>query len=162
MAADPRFAELLRALHEHGVEFVVVEGVAAVLEGAPLSTFDLDIVPRWTPENLDRLASALESLDAVYSDPAGRSFKATRQRLENPGHHLLETRLGPLDVLGTIGRSRRFEDLVSSTVTYEVDGRSYRVLDLDTQIAVKREAGREKDRAALPLLERTRDKAKAR
>ena len=158
MAADPRFAELLRVLHDHGVEFVVVGGVAAVLEGAPLSTFDLDIVPRWSGENLDRLAVALESLEALYGDPAGREIKPTRERLASPGHHLLDTRLGPLDVLGTIGRARRFEDLEGSTVTYEVDGRSYRVLDLDTQIEVKREAGREKDRAALPLLVRTREK----
>lgn len=158
MGAVPRFAELLRVLHDHGVEFVVVGGVAAVLEGAPLSTFDLDIVPRWSPENLDRLAAALQSLEALYSDPAGRHIESTRQRLESPGHHLLETRLGPLDVLGTIGRSRRFENFENSTVTYELDGRSYRVLDLDTQIAVKREAGREKDEAALPLLERTREK----
>lgn len=155
MAVVPRFAELLKVLDEHGVEFVVVGGVAAVLEGAPLTTFDVDIVPLWSPENLDRLAIALQVLAARYSDPAGRDITPTRERLESPGHHLLETRLGPLDVLGTIGRSRRFEDLEGATVTYELDGRTYRVLDLSTQIDVKREAGREKDRAALPLLERT-------
>ena len=68
MAADPRFAELLRELHDHGVEFVVVGGVAAVLEGAPLSTFDLDIVPRWSPENLDRLALVLNDEFAAAMD----------------------------------------------------------------------------------------------
>ena len=39
-----RFRELLCALVEGGVHFIVVGGVAAVLEGAPVSTFDLDIV----------------------------------------------------------------------------------------------------------------------
>ena len=111
MAVVPRFAELLAALFDHGVEFIVVGGVAAVLEGAPISTFDLDIVPRWSPENLDRLAGALEALDALYR---GRDIRPTRERLESPGHHLLETRLGALDVLGTVSPSRRFEDLERS------------------------------------------------
>jgi hypothetical protein len=152
MAVVPRFAELLAALHDHGVEFIVVGGVAAVLEGAPISTFDLDIVPRWSSENLDRLAGALEALDALYR---GRDIRPTRDRLESPGHHLLETRLGALDVLGTVSPSRAFEDLEPSTVEYEVEGRRYRVLDLATQIDVKRHVGRDKDKAVLPILERT-------
>ena len=39
-----RFLELLQSLVEGNVEFIVVGGVAAVLEGVPVSTFDLDIV----------------------------------------------------------------------------------------------------------------------
>ncbi len=152
MAVVPRFAELLADLHDHGVEFIVVGGVAAVLEGAPISTFDLDIVPRWSLENIDRLAGALEALDALYR---GRNIRPTRDRLESPGHHLLETRLGALDVLGTVSPSRAFEDLEPSTVEYEVEGRRYRVLDLATQIDVKRHLGRDKDKAVLPMLERT-------
>jgi hypothetical protein len=35
----------------HDVEFIVVGGVAAVLQGAPVVTFDLDILHRRTPEN---------------------------------------------------------------------------------------------------------------
>ncbi len=155
MGGVPRFAELLGVLGEHGVEFIVVGGVAAVLEGAPMSTFDLDILPRWSPANLDRLADALAQLDAVYVDPAGREFRPARECLKAAGHHLLQTRLGELDVLGSIGKGRRFEDLEHSTVTYELGGRAYRVLELAAQIEVKRELGREKDRAALPLLERT-------
>jgi hypothetical protein len=35
---------LLKGLNEAGVEFVLVGGVAAVAQGAPVTTFDLDIV----------------------------------------------------------------------------------------------------------------------
>ncbi len=55
----PRFKDALDVLARHGVEFVVVGGVAAVLAGAPISTFDLDIVPARSPANLARLLSAL-------------------------------------------------------------------------------------------------------
>lgn len=40
----PRFAELVALLAEHGVEFIIVGGAAAVLQGASLTTFDLDVL----------------------------------------------------------------------------------------------------------------------
>jgi len=44
---DPR--ELLDALAGHGVEFLVVGGVAARLHGSPTLTQDLDIVAATAP-----------------------------------------------------------------------------------------------------------------
>lgn len=46
-------ARLIQALGDGGVEFIVVGGAAAVLHGAPITTRDLDIVHRRTPENVD-------------------------------------------------------------------------------------------------------------
>ena len=45
---------ILRALVEAGVEFIVVGGVAAVLNGAPVSTFDLDVVHARDAANVAR------------------------------------------------------------------------------------------------------------
>jgi hypothetical protein len=42
--ARPEFLEIARCLVENGVEFILVGGVAAIVQGAPVSTFDLDIV----------------------------------------------------------------------------------------------------------------------
>src|SRR5262249_23771540 len=53
------FKALLRILSGAGVEFIVVEGVAAVLHGASRVTFDLDVVYRRTSDNIDRLVLAL-------------------------------------------------------------------------------------------------------
>ena len=44
MPAAIRFLDLLRVLDRHKVDFIVVGGVAAILEGAPVATFDLDIM----------------------------------------------------------------------------------------------------------------------
>jgi hypothetical protein len=44
MESAPRYLDILEALARHQVEHIVVGGVAAILEGAPISTFDLDIV----------------------------------------------------------------------------------------------------------------------
>lgn len=48
----PRYFQLLELLSQNEVEFVVVGGVAAILEGAPITTLDLDIVYEGSPENL--------------------------------------------------------------------------------------------------------------
>ena len=62
--------ELLRGVHRHGVEYVVVGGLAAVLQGAPVTTLDVDIVYARSEENVGRLEAALTELDArVRTDP---------------------------------------------------------------------------------------------
>jgi hypothetical protein len=62
-AAD--LAALLAALCDSGVEFIIVGGVAAVLQGVPITTTDLDIVHRRTPENVACLLEVLLKLDAT-------------------------------------------------------------------------------------------------
>lgn len=149
-------SRLLRVLAEHDVRFIVVGGVCAVIHGAPVSTFDLDIVPERSDENAARLLSALASVDAVHRDLAGRSIAPDASRLRGPGHNLFMTRSGPLDILGTIGRGRDFAELESRSRTIDLgDGLAVRVLDLDALIEVKREVAREKDLATLPILVRT-------
>jgi hypothetical protein len=154
---------LLRALAEHDVQFMVVGGVCGVIHGAPVSTFDLDIVPERSDGNVARLVKALESVQATHRDLAGRSITPDASRLLGPGHNLFMTSSGPLDILGTIGRGRDFNALTSRSRTIELGaGLSVRVLDLDALIDVKREAAREKDLATLPVLVRTLEERRRR
>ncbi len=155
MPAASRFLDLLRVLADYEVEFIVVGGVAAILEGAPISTFDLDVVHRRSPANIERLLEALQSLNARYQDPAGRHIEPDESKLSSPGQQQLLTDLGPLDVLGSIGSDRGFDELSTHCVTYELDDLRLKVLNLATVIQSKEEAGRDKDRAALPVLYRT-------
>lgn len=66
------YLEILKTLRSHGVDFVVVGGVCAVLHGAPLATFDLDVLHSREPHNLARLMAALEELDVHYRVPGRR------------------------------------------------------------------------------------------
>jgi predicted nucleotidyltransferase len=146
----------LRALSEGGVEFVVVGGLAAVLNGAPVNTFDLDIVPARNEENISRLLRVLDGLDAVYRMQRERRLKPNASHLSSPGHHNLITDCGPLDVLGTIGRGLGYEDLLPHTTEMEVGGGvRVQVLDLAMIVALKEELAGEKDLAVLPILRRT-------
>lgn len=157
----PRYLSTLERLAAHRVELVVVGGVAAVLQGAPVVTFDLDVVHRRTGENVERLFDALEELEARYrGDP--RALRPSRELLRGPGHHLLATTLGPLDLLGAIGDGLAYEDLVVDTVTLDLPGLAVPVLELSRLIAVKESLGRPKDLAALPTLRATLDEIRRR
>lgn len=155
MAVAPRFLDILKVLSRHGVDYLVVGGVAAIFHGAPVATLDLDIMPRPTRENRERLLVALGEIHARYLDPAGRLIVPDAGKLETLHIHRLVTDLGALDVLSHIGNGLTYQDLTGETLTHEVEGISVRVLNLATIIRSKEEANRDKDHAVLPILKRT-------
>ena len=153
---DSNFLTALRALHEGGVKFVIVGGLAAVLNGAPVNTLDLDIVPARDEANVARLLRVLDALEAIYRMQPERRLRPDASHLSSPGHHNLITNCGPLDVLGTIGGGLGYEDLLPHTVEMETGGGvRVRVLNLATIVALKEELAGEKDLAVLPILRRT-------
>jgi hypothetical protein len=150
------FFAILEVLVRHKVDFVLVGGVAAVLQGAPINTFDLDIVQSREPGNITRLVNALRELDAVYRMQPERRLQPNSSHLSSAGHNLLVTKFGPLDVLGTIGHGHGWDELAARTDTVTLgEGLSVAVLNLPMQIAVKEEVAGEKDAHALPILRRT-------
>lgn len=152
----PNFLSLLRALRKAQVDFIVVGGVSGVLQGAPLTTFDLDIVHARDPANVQRLLAVLEKLHASYRIPGARHQKPQRSHLESTGHQLLITDAGPLDLLGTIGRGFGYSELINDTLEMEVEkGLGVQVLKLEALIDIKAQTAGEKDRAALMILRQT-------
>jgi hypothetical protein len=149
------FAEILRVLHAHKVRFIVVGGVGAVLQGAPISTFDLDIVHARSRANCARLVKALKTIGASYREHPKPIFP-TAALLESPGHHLLITRHGPLDVLGAIGEGRDYRQLSKSSQALVLEpGLRVRILRLPLLVEIKEETARGKDQAVLPILRQT-------
>jgi hypothetical protein len=147
-----RFDEILRVLWQHDVDFIVVGGIAAILQGSPLTTEDVDVVYLTSDENRARLLTALDELEARYLDPAGRHIEPDADRLAAMRIHLLTTRYGRLDVLRTVGAGLGYDDLVGSTIELEVAEFRIRVLDLAMIIESKEQANRPKDRSQLPFL----------
>jgi len=59
-------SEVLVGLLEAGVDFILVGGLVAVIQGAPVTTMDVDIVHSQSLENIDRLLAFLKSVEAVH------------------------------------------------------------------------------------------------
>ncbi|MCK5188393.1 MAG: hypothetical protein KAR43_14810 [Deltaproteobacteria bacterium] len=151
----PDFFKILQILAEHEVDFIVVGGICAVLHGAPVSTFDLDIVHSRAPENIRHLISALNQMDACYRGRGDQRLVPDSYHLVSTGHHLLMTTYGPLDVLGTIGSGRDYEGLFGHSEEIIVDDLQLRLLDLENLIMVKEETASAKDQVVIPILRQT-------
>ena len=142
--ASPSLESLLETLATSDVEFIVVGLLAAVAQGAPVTTHDLDIVHRRTPENIAKLVDVLvNTLEASYR---GRPdvLRPTAEVLSGPGHSLLKTKLGPLDVLGAIEGGRDYDSLLPDSRRIEISGHVVHVLSLATLIELKRGSTRER------------------
>jgi len=150
----PQIIEIFRVLDSHRVEFIIVGGVCAVLLGAPITTFDLAMVHSRTPGNLQFLMNALMDLDASYRGHP-KQIKPDIESLASPGHHLLITRFGPLDLLGTIERDLGYAHLIGHSEEIQIENLVFRILSLEYLVEIKEESSREKDRLILPVLKHT-------
>lgn len=163
---DP--TRILLVLDEHGVDYIVVGGIAAQAYGATRATGDLDCVPKSTRENLDRLAGALVTLGAYLRVGGMTEEEARALPLRLDGDMLGRTRVttsmtaaGPLDVLMDIpdrsGARRGYDDLAPRSELLTAVGVVVRVADLDDVIQSKEYADRPKDHDALTELRALRD-----
>lgn len=150
------FRALVRALADHQVEFIIVGGLAGVLQGAPVNTNDLDILYSLAGSNPTRLLAALDELGAIFRDDS-RKLKPNLTHLTSRGHKLLSTARGDLDCLGTIEENTTYEDLLGHIDLMDLDGVVVQVVSLPRLIEIKSKLTRTKDKLALLQLEATLD-----
>lgn len=155
MPSASQLTALLRRLTEAEVRFVLVGGLAAVAQGAPIMTRDVDVVHARDEANLDALMRVLVALHAVYRGRPGAPLQPKREHLAGLGHHLLKTDLGPLDVLGAIHGGRDYDALLLESVELPLPFGTIRVLSLESIVRDKRSSTEEKDRLMVPILEST-------
>jgi hypothetical protein len=143
---DPR--SMLLVLAEHGVDFVVVGGVAVQTHGHGRFTRDLDVVPRPGVLNLSRLGEALASMGARLRRASGPLDVTDPQLLKRAPLVSVDTVYGRLDIINVAamkGAPSSYEELRERAVEAEIDGRTVAVAGLDDLIRMKRAAGRDLD-----------------
>jgi hypothetical protein len=152
------FRALLESLHEHGVVFVIVGGIAATLHGSARLTFDLDIVYERSRENLDRIVAALAPFKPyLRGAPEGLPFKFDAETLKRGLNFTFTTTDGPIDLLGEISGVGNYAVARQHSEEAHMFGGTYYFLDLETLIISKKAAGRPKDFDAIAELEAIRE-----
>lgn len=149
--ADALFA----CLDQHRVRYVLIGGLAAVLHGSPLLTSDADICPARDPENLTRLAAALDDLDArIRSSDTPEGVRFSRDATFLGGVDLLNliTRAGDLDLAFVPAGGAGYEDLARRALPVRIRNVTISVASLEDVIRSKEAADRPKDRRSLPVL----------
>ncbi len=146
---------ILEVLAEHGVEYVMIGGLAAAIHGSDLVTGDLDITPDQGDDNLSRLSAALHQLDArirSVDSPGGLPFSHDGRSLGAAAVWKLLTIAGDLDISFVPSGTQGFADLRRDAIAIEILGAPTNVASLTDIIRSKEAAGRPKDLAALPML----------
>lgn len=152
-----RLRALLQRLTEHGVDFVIVGGVAVILQASPRFTRDLDICYAPEQENLDRLGEVLVELGAkLRGIEEDLPFVPDARALRHTQMLTLVTADGGLDLLVEPEGSPSYPALRRRADDIDLDGIGVRVASIDDLIAMKRAAGRPQDLVDLESLELAR------
>jgi hypothetical protein len=134
--------QLLRELHNHEVEYVLVGGMALNILGLVRPTDDVDLFVRPTEENIARLRKALR---AVWDDPAIEEIAAAELASDIP-----VVRYGPpdsdliVDVISRLGTAFRYEDIEFTIQPH--DGIPVRLATPRMLYRMKRDTIRDTDR----------------
>lgn len=138
---------LLRTLVDHGVDFVVVGGLAGLAHGSAYPTYDLDVAYSRDRENVVRLTAALEEIGvALRGAPADPPFQLEAKTIEKGANFTFDSSYGSVDILGDAAGIRGYDELRGEAATATIEGVEVRVASIDHLIAMKRAANRPKDR----------------
>jgi hypothetical protein len=149
-------------LARHRVDYIVIGGIGVRLWGSPRLTEDVDICPATERANLERLASALQEMDAKFQPldmEEGAPTPPWDARAFGP--HLgaslpTTTRFGWLDLWFRPTGTDGYPDLIKGAATVEVQDLAVRLASLDDIIRSKAASGRDKDLEAMRHLQELR------
>lgn len=150
---------ILRILLRHGVEFIVIGGLAGRAWGSPTITNDLDVCYNRSNENLGRLVAALRELNVTLRGVRERvPFILDEKTFKLGDSFTFETIAGNLDCLGTPSGTSGYHDLRVNAEEIDL-GEGLRVwfTSLDDLIRMKRASRRRKDLIELEILEAVLD-----
>jgi hypothetical protein len=143
----PELDKLLGPLIDHGVDFVLIGGQAGISHGSAYPSYDLDVLYTRDHDNVVRLVAALEEIGVrLRGAPEDLPFVLDARTVENGANFTFITPYGDLDVLADAAGMPSYKELKSAAVDSEVFGHLIKVASIDHLIAMKRAAGRTKDK----------------
>ena len=153
MDAAPLLGLVAGAMRDERLEAVLIGNAGAALQGAPVTTIDLDFLFRRTPRNLRKLRAVADRLSATVLRPYYPASDLFRLVRDADGLQV--------DFMATVHGLRSFEGVRDRATRLDVGGAPVLVASLSDIIKSKRAAKRPQDLAVLPLLEQAREEAEA-
>lgn len=144
---NENFKDMLLALNDAGVEYLLVGAYALAAHGSPRATGDIDFWVRADLENAKRVWRALASFGAPMHEITVEDFSVPRI--------VFQIGVPPerIDILTYIS-GVDFTEAWPARMTVEIDGINVPVLGLNELYRNKASSGREKDNADLPTIRR--------
>ncbi len=135
--------EVVETFSREGVDYLFIGNSGAIILGFPATTQDVDLFVRKSADNGERIIRALKGMGFEIGVELAAAIRS--------GKDFIQIKTGPFDVDLVFAPDgiESYEAAKSRSVMQD----AYPVACIDDIIASKRAAGREKDRASLPLLE---------
>jgi hypothetical protein len=149
--AAPILAVIAEVLNRHKLEAIMIGNAAAAIQGAPVTTVDVDFLFRKTPANIKKLKAVRDDLGAVLLRPhypVGDLFRIMRD------DDLLQ-----IDFMCVVAGVGSFEGLRKRAMRVDFGRGTLYVASLADIIKSKKAAGRRKDLAVMEVLEHALTKA---
>jgi hypothetical protein len=143
---------ILRALAAHGVDYVLIGGLAVQTHGHVRTTNDADLIPAPDPANLKRLAAALRDLDARVLNAGEEGTEIDAKMLPRATIWQFVTRDGGIDVMHEVPGGRPYAELSKRALHVRLGDIEVPVADLDDLIQMKLARGRAVDLADVAAL----------
>jgi hypothetical protein len=141
--SDPQ--RIFAALDAHGVEYVVVGGLAVQVHGHVRMTNDVDLIPAPRRANMRRLAKALNDLGARVLNKGSEDMRIDANMLPRATLWQFTTAAGDIDVLHDVPGAARFEDLRVRALEVGLGALRIPFAGRDDMISMKRASGRPVD-----------------
>lgn len=140
------YRDILHALSDENVRFILVGAYALAAHGYPRATMDIDIWVMPSPDNAEAVLRALSSFGAPLHN-------LTKEDLEKEGT-VFQIGVAPrrIDII-TAATGLTFEHTYQNSVLVNIDGIDIHIPSIDDLIINKRATGRTKDLADAEALE---------
>jgi hypothetical protein len=140
------YKDMLHALSDEKVKFVLVGAYALAAHGYPRATMDIDIWIMPSPENADAVLRALRRFGAALHN-------LTKEDLQKDGT-VFQIGVAPrrIDII-TTASGLQFEPTYRASIPVNIEGIEVHIPSIEDLILNKRASGRAKDLADLEALE---------
>lgn len=140
------YRDILHALSDENVRFILVGAYALAAHGYPRATMDIDIWVMPSPDNAEAVLRALRSFGAPLHN-------LTKEDLEEDGT-IFQIGVAPrrIDII-TAASGIEFEHTYQNSVVVNIDGIDVHIPSIDDLIINKKATGRTKDLADVEALE---------
>jgi len=140
------YRDILHALSDENVRFILVGAYALAAHGYPRATMDIDIWVMPSPDNAEAVLRALRSFGSPLHN-------LTQKDLEVDGT-IFQIGIAPrrIDII-TAATGLKFEQAYQNSVLVNIDGLDVHIPSIDDLIINKKATGRTKDLADAEALE---------
>ena len=153
--------ELLQALSDEQVQYVLVGGLAVQLHGFLRSTFDIDLVLAMNDENLSRFIAVVQGYGLVPVLPVPIESLRNASLIDQWHREksmlafaLREPHIGGSVVDVLVRSDVPYDTLMANAVAGELFGRKVWIASIDDLLVMKRIANRPKDQLDIAALEK--------